>query len=482
MIEYRPVLFFLGILLSGLAAAMILPALVDGAFGSPDWQAFVAAAALTLFVGIAFMLVSRGGWTSIPVRDGFVLTTAAWVLSAAFGALPFLLSDLDLSYTDAFFEAMSGITTTGSTVLSGLDDAPRGILLWRSLLQWLGGIGFIVMAVAVLPMLQVGGMHLFRTEFSDPAGKVLPRVGQLATGIGSVYLGATIACMVAMWIAGMSAFEATAHAMTTIATGGFSTSDQSIGHFASAPIEWIATVFMIVGSLPFLLLWGALRGKPRGLYRDTQVQWFFAIVAVCVVAIALWQWLASGRALSVAIRESAFNVTSIITGTGYASADYWQWGTFPAAAFLFFMFIGGCAGSTSCSVKVFRYQILYQALTVQMVRLMRPHGVAVPHYNGRPIPDSVTDSVFAFFFLFLLLFALLAFALSALGLDFVTAISSAATAIANVGPGLGDVVGPSGTFASIPDAGKWLMAAGMLLGRLEVFTVLVLLSPAFWRG
>jgi trk system potassium uptake protein TrkH len=481
VIEYRPVLFFLGILLSGLAAAMVLPALVDGAFGSSDWRAFAAAAAITLFVGIAFMLVSRGGWTSIPVRDGFILTTASWVLSAAFGALPFLLSDLGLSYTDAFFEAMSGITTTGSTVLTGLDDAPRGILLWRSLLQWLGGIGFVVMAVAVLPMLQVGGMHLFRTEFSDPSGKVLPRVGQLATGIGSVYLGATVACMVAMWIAGMTAFEATAHAMTTIATGGFSTSDQSIGHFGSAPIEWIATVFMIVGSLPFLLLWGALRGKAFSLLRDTQVQWFAAIIATSVAAIALWQWLAGGQALSVAIRESAFNVTSIITGTGYASADYWQWGTFPAAAFLFFMFIGGCAGSTSCSVKVFRYQILYQALIVQMVRLMRPHGVAVPHYNGRPIPDSVTDSVFAFFFLFLLLFALLAFGLSALGLDFVTAISSAATAIANVGPGLGDVVGPSGTFASLPATAKWLMAAGMLLGRLEVFTVLVLLSPSFWR-
>ena len=481
MIEYRPVLFFLGILLSGLAAAMVLPALVDGAFGSSDWQAFAAAAAITLFVGITFMLVSRGGWTSIPVRDGFILTTASWVLSAAFGALPFLLSDLGLSYTDAFFEAMSGITTTGSTVLTGLDDTPRGILLWRSLLQWLGGIGFIVMAVAVLPMLQVGGMHLFRTEFSDPSGKVLPRVGQLATGIGSVYLGATVACMVAMWIAGMTAFEATAHAMTTIATGGFSTSDQSIGHFGSAPIEWIATVFMIVGSLPFLLLWGALRGKAFSLLRDTQVQWFAGIIAASVAAIALWQWLAGGQALSVAIRESAFNVTSIITGTGYSSADYWQWGTFPAAAFLFFMFIGGCAGSTSCSVKVFRYQILYQALIVQMVRLMRPHGVAVPHYNGRPIPDSVTDSVFAFFFLFLLLFALLAFGLSALGLDFVTAISSAATAIANVGPGLGDVVGPSGTFASLPSTAKWLMAAGMLLGRLEVFTVLVLLSPSFWR-
>jgi trk system potassium uptake protein TrkH len=482
VIEYRPVLFFLGILLSGLAAAMIVPALVDASYGSSDWQAFAAAAAVTLFVGIAFMLVARGGWTSIPVRHGFVLTTASWVLSAAFGALPFLLSDLDLSYADAFFEAMSGITTTGSTVLTGLDEAPRGILLWRALLQWLGGVGFIVTAVAILPMLQVGGMQLFRTEFSDPSGKVLPRVGQLATSIGGMYLLATGICMAALWIAGMTPFEAVAHAMTTIATGGFSTSDASIGHFNSAPIEWITVAFMIVGSLPFLLLWGAVRGNAGGLWRDTQVRWFAGIVVMSVFAIALWQWSANGQPLGLAIRESAFNVTSIITGTGYTSADYWQWGTFPAAAFLFFMFVGGCAGSTSCSVKVFRYQILYQALNVQMARLMRPHAVAVPQYNGRPVPGSVTDSVFAFFFLFLLLFALLAFGLSALGLDFVTAVSSAATAIANVGPGLGDVVGPTGTFASLPDAAKWLMAAGMLLGRLEVFTVLVLLSPAFWRA
>ncbi len=482
MIELRPVFYFLGILLMALAAAMLIPALVDSSVGNPDWEVFAASAAVTFFVGTALMLVSRGPVETISVRAGFVLTTASWVVVAAFAALPMTFADLGLDYTDSFFESMSGITTTGSTVMSGLDDAPPGILLWRALLQWLGGIGFIVVAVAILPMLQVGGMQLFRTELSDPSGKVVPRVAQLASSIGTIYVGATALCMIAYWIAGMPAFDALAHSLTTIATGGFSTSDQSVGHFASPGIEWISVLFMIIGSLPFLLLWGAVRGRPVSLFRDSQVQWFLGIVVAGVVAIALWQWLSNDRALGTAIRESAFNVTSIITGTGYASTDYWQWGSFPTIAFLIFMFVGGCAGSTSCSVKVFRYQVLYTGLRAQLVRLMRPHAVFVPQFNGRPIPGSATDSVFVFFVLFLLIFAILTFGLAALGLDFVTAVSSAATAIANVGPGLGDVVGPAGTFASIPDAGKWMMVAGMLLGRLEVFTVLILFSPAFWRN
>ncbi len=465
-----------------LAGAMLLPALVDSAVGNPDWQVFAASAAVTFFFGTALVLMSRGGTEAISIRAGFVLTTSSWIVVAAFAALPMTFSDLGFNYTDAFFEAMSGITTTGSTVMTGLDNAPPGILLWRALLQWLGGVGFIVVAVAILPKLQVAGMQLFQTEFSDPSGKVAPRVAQLATSIGSIYLGATFLCMVAYWAAGMSGFDAIAHAMTTIATGGFSTSDASVGHFNSASIEWLAVLFMMVGSLPFLLLWTVVRGRPLNLFRDTQVQWFVGIVFISVAVVALWQWLSNDQTPGLALRESAFNVTSIITGTGYATADFWQWGSFPGIIFLVFMFIGGCAGSTSCSVKIFRYQVLYSALRAQLARLMRPHAVFIPHFNGRPIPDSATDSVFTFFFLFLLLFAVLTFGLAALGLDFVTAVSSAATAIANVGPGLGDVVGPGGTFANIPDPAKWMMAAGMLLGRLEIFTVLILFSPAFWKN
>ena len=269
--------------------------------------------------------------------------------------------------------------------------------------------------------------------------------------------------------------------MTTIATGGFSTYDASLAHFANPSIEWIATLFMIVGSLPFALLLVATQGDPLRLVRSSQVQWFAGFLVVGTLAIALWQIQINDVEIGRAIRAAAFNVTSIITGTGYASEDFWQWGTFPGVAFLFFMFVGGCAGSTSCSVKIFRYQVLFLALRTQLEHLLRPHRVFVPHYNGKPLPDTVTDSVFAFFFLFLLLFALLAFGLSTLGLDFVTSVSSAATAITNVGPGLGKMVGPVGTFAEIPEAGKWMLSAGMLLGRLEVFTVIVLFPRKFWR-
>lgn len=480
MIEFRPIVYFLGVLLVALAAAMLVPAAVDAASGNADWQAFLGAAGLTLFVGVSCVLTTRGGWSTLTIRQSFVLTTLAWTIAAAFAALPFWFSG-GLDYASSFFEAMSGITTTGSTVFTDLNNAPPGILAWRAILQWLGGVGFIVLAVSVLPMLQVGGNQLFKTEFSDPSGKASPRIASLASGIGMVYIAATALCFVAYWAAGMSGFDAIAHAMTTIATGGFSTADGSIGHFDNANIEWIATLFMIVGSLPFALLLVASRGDPMRVLKSSQVQWFIGILVASTAAIALWQAVANDESLSRAIRSSAFNVTSIITGTGYASEDFWKWGTFPGIAFLFFMFVGGCAGSTSCSVKIFRYQVLFLALKAQLERLLRPHRVYVAHYQGQPLPDNVTDSVFAFFFLFLLLFAMLAFALSTLGLDFVTAVSSAATAITNVGPGLGEMVGPAGTFANVPDAAKWLLAAGMLLGRLEVFTVIVLFTRRFWR-
>jgi trk system potassium uptake protein TrkH len=481
VIEARPIIFFLGLLLIALAAAMLVPAAVDAANAHPDWQAFLGGAAVCLFFGGSCVLTTRGAWKTLSVRQSFVLTVVSWVLLTAFAALPFRFAGLDLNYASAFFEAMSGITTTGSTTLVGLDNAPPGVLLWRAMLQWLGGIGFVVLAIAVLPMLQVGGNQLFRTEFSDPSGKTTPRIASLAAGIGLVYAGATFACFVAYWAAGMGSFEAIAHAMTTIATGGFSTADASIGHFASPPIEMIATLFMIVGSLPFTMLLIAARGDPLRMIRSSQVQWFIGFLAIGTLTMAAWQIAVNDVQILRALRTAAFNVTSIITGTGYASEDYWRWGTFPGVAFLFFMFVGGCAGSTSCSVKIFRYQVLFLALKTQLERLLRPHRVYVPHYDGKPLPDSVTDSVFAFFFLFLLVFALLAFALSLLGLDFVTSVSSAATAITNVGPGLGSIVGPAGTFAELSDGAKWLLSLGMLLGRLEVFTVVVLFTSKFWR-
>ncbi|HJM51256.1 MAG TPA: TrkH family potassium uptake protein [Alphaproteobacteria bacterium] len=481
MIDFRPVLFLAGVLLATLGLTMLIPAVADAVTDNPDWKVFLASAFVTAFVGGSLILTNRGVSAALSVRQAFVLTTLSWIVMAAFAALPFSFSNLELDYTDAFFEAMSGITTTGSTVIAGLDAAPPGILLWRALLQWLGGIGIIVMAIAILPTLQVGGMQLFRMESSDASDKVLPRMAQITSAIGAIYLLLSLICFAALWGAGMTPFEAAAHAMTTIATGGFSTSDASVGHFDSALIDWIVIVFMLLGSLPFLLYLETVRGKPGALWRDTQVRWFLVTVLACLLAIAAWRW-EGGLEAAETLRLCAFNVISIITGTGYSTADYNTWGSFAVTAFFMFMFIGGCAGSTSCGIKIFRYQVLHQAAKVQIGRLWRPHGVFVAYYNRKPIPESVIEAVMTFFFLFALVFAALTLALTALGLDFVTSVSGAATAIANVGPALGDTIGPSGTFASLPAAAKWVLSLGMLLGRLELLTVLVLLTPGFWRG
>jgi trk system potassium uptake protein TrkH len=483
MFDLRPVLFVVGVLLSILAAAMLIPALVDLAAGHADWTVFVGASAITLFVGVALAITSRGSGYSLGVRQAFLLTTLLWAVIAAFGALPFMFSELRMSYTDAFFESMSGITTTGSTVIVGLDEAPPGLLLWRALLQWLGGIGIIVMAISILPMLRVGGMQLFRMESSDTSEKVLPRAAQIAAGIGGVYGALTLACMIGYAAAGMPWFDAVAHAMTTVATGGFSTSDLSVGAFGSAAVDYVAVVFMILGGLPFVLYLRALRGQPRALLRDSQVRWFLVIVGLSVALMTLY--LAVVRAddvgFSQALRLAAFNVVSVITGTGYATSDWGLWGSFALGAMFFLMFVGGCAGSTTCGIKIFRFQVLYATAQAQMKKLLHPHGVFIAYYNRKPIPPGVSESVMAFFFMFVACFAALAMALALMGLDFVTAVSSAATAIANVGPGLGPVVGPAGTFAPLPDGAKWLMALGMLIGRLELFTVLILLAPGFWR-
>ena len=482
MPDIRPVLFVCGILLTTLAVAMLLPMVVDLAVGHPDWQVFLASSAITLFFGVAFMVTNWSGRFTFGMRQAFILTTLSWLLIAAFGSLPFAFCELDMSVTDAFFESMSGITTTGSTVIVGLDMAPPGILIWRALLQWLGGIGIIVMALSVLPMLRVGGMQLFRLESSDTSEKVLPRAAQIASAIGLIYLGLTVLCAFAYGAAGMPWFDAFAHAMTTIATGGFSTSDLSIGVYGSASIEAIATAFMLIGALPFVLYLRAIRGQPIALFRDSQVRWFLAIVALAILIMATYLWMIQDDLPATdALRLTSFNVVSMITGTGYATSDFGAWGKFAIPAFFFLMFVGGCAGSTTCGVKVFRIQVLFSFMKAQLAKLLHPHGVFIPYYNGKPIPDAVAESVMSFFFIWVAAFAILTLVLGLTGLDFLTSMSGAATAIANVGPGLGETIGPAETFRLIPDTAKWAMSAGMLLGRLELFTVLILFYPGFWR-
>lgn len=482
-VDLQPVLRAVGFVLCILALAMLPSVLVDLAAGNSDWQVFLASATLTAFVGVTLVLMHRHARPrGLTAREAFLLTSLVWLVSAAFAALPLAFAGLGLSAADAFFEAMSGLTTTGSTVIVGLDSAPPGLLLWRALLQWLGGVGIIVMGVAILPMLRIGGMQLFRTESSDLSEKILPRAAQLATGIGGVYLGLSLACAALYWGAGMTAFEAVAHAMTTISTGGFSTSDASIGHFQSPAIEWIAIVFMIAGGIPFVLYLQALRGWRGALLADVQVRWYLVGLAIAAGALTLWLVLVMGADPADAVRDALFATVSVVTGTGYATVDYGAWGTFPTAFLFFLMCVGGCTGSTTGGIKVFRFVVLHAVARVQIYRLLQPSGVFRALYNDRPISEATAISVLAFVFAFGAAFTVLAILLALLGLDYLTAMSAALTALANVGPGLGEIIGPAGNFAPLPEAAKWLLAFGMLLGRLELFTVLVLFLPSFWRA
>ena len=479
--DMRPILYVTGILLCTLALSMLLPIFVDLGMGNPDWKVFLLCMILTGFIGGALVLMNSSDNFSMSMRQTFLMTTISWSVLALAAATPFALSDLDMSLTDSIFEAVSGITTTGSTVMTGLQDAPPGILLWRAILQWLGGIGIIVMALSVLPFLKVGGMQLFQTESSE-SEKALPRATQLAASIGIIYLGLTIACMICYQISGMGSFNSWAHAMTTIATGGFSTFDTSFAHHDKPFIEMTAIVFMLLGGLPFILYVKALRGNWKALFNDTQVRAFLSIIVIAVTLMVLYLTLQSTLPLGESLRRASFNVVSIITGTGYANGDYAAWGGFAVITMFFLMVVGGCAGSTTCGIKVFRFQVIYAVTITQLKQLIHPHGVFTPHYNHNPIPKGVSSSVMSFFFVYALCFTLLAIALSFIGLDFMTAMSGAVTSISNVGPGLGDTIGPSGTFEPLPDSAKWLMCVGMLLGRLELFTVLVLFLPAFWKN
>lgn len=482
MLNLRPVLFVIGILLAILAIAMVIPAIVDLWANNPDWSAFAISAFLTAFVGGSLILINYGYQGDINIRQAFLLTTFSWIIICAFSALPFIFCQLHLSYTDAFFESMSGLTTTGSTVIVGLDNLPPGLLLWRAILCGLGGMGIIVMALAILPMLKIGGMQLFRTESSDKSDKILPRATQIAGAIIGIYMILFISCTVCLWLAGMSLFDAICHALPTISTAGFSTHDLSVGYFKSVQIEVILIIFMVLSSLPFLLYVHFVRGDVFALIRDTQVQWFIVFGFFSIVAIVVWQYFINHMPLYDAVRHTAFSVTSIITTTGFTTVDYSKWGSFVVTFIFMITVTGGCTGSTTGGIKIFRYQILYETAKIQVRHLIQPHGVFRPLFNGKVVPEAVTSSVMGFFILFALCFLVFVTLLSATGLDYLTSMSSVATAIANVGPGLGDIVGPAGNFSTIPSAAKWLLSAVMLIGRLEIFTVLVIFTVQFWRS
>lgn len=482
LFDPRPILLVVGVFMAILGASMLAPAFVDLALGNPTGSVFLVSAAVSVALGLGLWTAARGVGTGLAARQAILMTALSWTLLAALGALPFYWSGVTPTYTDAFFESMSGITTTGSTVLEGLDDMPAGILFWRAILQWLGGLGFVVMAVAVFPMLQIGGMQLFKVEAFDTAEKILPRAAQISGSMTIIYVGLTALCAISYALAGMGMADAVMHAMTTVATGGFSSKDGSIGFFQSAEIEMTAIVFMILGSLPFIHYIQLVRGRTLPLLADSQVRVFLFLVLVLTAVLWLYQDAAGLNPGLSGLRHAGFNLISVMTGTGYASLNYEGWGPFVTVLMFFVMFIGGCAGSTSCGIKIFRFQVLFQELRQLVNRVAYPNGMFIKRFNGKPIDDTVSSAVMSFFFLYLLSFVLLAALLSANGLDTLTAFSGAATSISNVGPGLGDIIGPNTTFQQLDATSKWLLSAGMLLGRLELFTILVIFLPAFWRS
>lgn len=481
MFDFRPVGYVLGLLVMSLGLTMCVPLAVDLIAQNGHWGAFAEAAAITSLSGLFLTLACANGVTrGLSLQQTFLLTTGVWLVLPIFGAIPFVLGATEARYVDAFFEAMSGLTTTGSTVFGGLENLPEGILFWRGLLQWFGGIGIIVVAMVFLPELRVGGMQIFRSEGFDTFGKILPRAGEIASRISVIYLALTLLCGLTYWGLGLGAFDAVVHAMTTIATGGFSNYDESFTNLG-ARVEYAAVVFMCLAALPFVRYVQLVAGSANPLFGDSQIRVFFALILTVGLGMAVYLGVWIGTDAELAFRKGLFNVVSVITGTGYASADYMLWGG-PAIVVMFFAgLVGGCAGSTSCSIKVFRYQLVFASVSTQVRRLYAPHGVFEPKYEGRPVSDDVVSSVMAFLALFFATLGVVAVLLALTGLDFITSISGAATALANVGPGLGDTIGPKGSFKDLNDAAKWILSAAMLIGRLELMAVFVLFTVAFWR-
>ena len=482
MNQNKTVFFIIGILLIVLGISMLVPYFLQ-IFFNENSHSFLASAFITIFFGILFILANLETEFKLNLQQTFLFSTLAWIFIAIFGSIPFMLSTVNFTISDAFFESMSGITTTGATVMTNLDDSPKSILIWRALMQWLGGIGIVVMAITILPLLKVGGMQLFKMDGSHNTEKILPRTFEVATIIITTYFILTLSCSFLYWIFGMSIFDSIAHSMTTIATGGFSTHNESIGFFKNSNIEIIASIFIVLGSIPFISYLKFIKGNRKIFIQDIQIKGLMYLLIVSIFIMFIYLMLAKYEgSIFEKIRISSFNVISILSGTGYVTDDFGLWGKFSLIFFLFLMFIGGCAGSTACGIKIFRLQMLVIFFKNQIKKIISPNSIMIMKYNNQKITDSFINSIIVFVFSFLFIYLIIAMLLSITGLDFLTSLSGAASAISNVGPGLGDMIGPNGNYKNIPDISKWILSFGMLLGRLELFAVLILFFPSFWRG
>jgi len=476
----KTVFLVIGALLIILGLFMLIPYLVEITIGDKSHN-FLFWSFFSIFIGYLLLVSNQTERKVLNIKEAFMMTSFSWIAVTLFASFPLMYSSLNLSFTDAFFESMSGITTTGSTILDKVEVASKGVLIWRALLQWLGGIGIVVMAITILPLLNIGGMSLFKSEGAE-FEKILPSSKEIALVCAKIYLALTAICAFSFYLYGMSVFDAIAHSFTTISTGGFSTYTDSLGHFDSVPIEIITIIFMICGSVPFLTYLKFIKGDIFVFYKDPQIKGFLIFLFWSSIIIITYCYFFVKDSLPHNIRESLFNIVSITTGTGFTTEDFGSWGNFTSFFFIMLMLVGGCTASTTCGIKIFRFQILNLFIKKQIKQIIYPNGVFPMKYRGEIIGDTVVTSVLTFVFLYIFSFFILIALLSFSGLDFITSLSAAATSISNVGPGIGDVVGPNGSFKYLPDITKWYLSFAMLLGRLEFFTVLVLFVPSFWKN
>ncbi|NOX40641.1 MAG: TrkH family potassium uptake protein [Alphaproteobacteria bacterium] len=479
--DFTPVTHILGRLITVVGLFMFPSAIVDAYDGGQSGLVFLIVGSLTMVIG-AFISLATSGERSkgLTVRQSFLLTTGAWTILPIFGAAPFIFGAPQLDFVNAYFEAVSGMTTTGATIMTGIEYLPRGVLLWRGILQWLGGLGIVIVAMIFLPAMRVGGMQFFLTEGFDTLGKILPRALDIAKSLLYVYILLTVVAALAYIAFGMSTFEGIVHAFTTISTGGFSTSDASFARY-SGPLEYVSSFLMILASLPFIRFVQLTRGSVVPLYRDIQVRAYLRWIFFSFSAIAIYHWFTSTDPLETVIRESLFNLVTLFSGTGFVSVDITTWGAFPLAVAMIVGVVGGCTGSTACSAKVFRWLVVLESIKAQIRRIHYPNVVSNPRLDGKPLNRGVIDSVGSFFTLFFLTLGITAVLLSLTGLSNETALTAAWTSVANIGPAYGPDVGPSGAMDGFPAAAKWIMIFGMLAGRLEILSVFVLFTASFWR-
>lgn len=481
MFDLRPVGYVIGLLVAVMGVMMLGPLLFDLYAGDPEWQTFLQSSVITTIGGLVLALsCANGANAGFSLRNSFLLTTGTWVVLPAVGAIPFIIGETHLSLVDSFFESVSGMTTTGATTIHALETHSYGIHLWRAILQWLGGLGIVIIALIFLPIMKVGGMQFFQSEGFDTFGKALPRAIDISKGLLGVYLALTGICTVAYLVSGMDLQDSVVHAFTTIATGGFSTTDASFAAFPGAP-QYVAVCFMILAGLPFIRLLQVMHGSSRPLFQDAQVRAYLVWTAYAVALITVFRLSAHGEFSEDAFRATLFNTVSIFSGTGYVDGDVLSWGPFPFAILFCVGAIGACSGSTGCSIKVFRYQILLRAIAAQIQRMHSPNRVVSVKYDGRRVSPEVIDSIMLLFTCFILSFGALIVMLSMTGLSFMASVTAAWTSIFNIGPIFGAEVGISGSVDTFPHSAKWMMIAGMLIGRLEIVSVLVLVLPRFWR-